>query len=87
MSTAPSTSIKCLMIGQAGIGKSTFLRKFPNSKLIETGDESCEKSSFNKPPATTTTIRHGPDATPRAANQVNCGVKRSVRRMTVRVIG
>ena len=52
MSTAPSTTIKCLMIGQAGIGKSTFLRKFPNSKLMENGDESCEKSSFNKSPGT-----------------------------------
>lgn len=27
-------SIKCLMIGQAGVGKSTFLRKFPNAKKL-----------------------------------------------------
>lgn len=26
--------IKCLMIGQAGVGKSTFLSKFPNAKKI-----------------------------------------------------
>ena len=28
-----SNSVKCLMIGQAGIGKTTFLNNFPNSKL------------------------------------------------------
>lgn len=36
---------------------------------------------------TTTTMRSAGQMQPRAANQVNCGVKRSVRRMTVRVIG
>lgn len=30
----PSNTIKCLMIGPTGVGKSTFLKKFPNSEQL-----------------------------------------------------
>lgn len=48
-----SASIKCLMIGQAGVGKSTFLSKFPNAKkqiqvaLSTTSTPSKSKSTIN----------------------------------------
>lgn len=42
-----ANKIRCLMIGQAGIGKSTFLQNFPNSEFI-TPDESESPNSHRK---------------------------------------
>ena len=38
--------VKCLMIGQAGIGKTKFLKKFPNSTL--TNNQDTESSNINR---------------------------------------
>lgn len=40
------------MIGQAGIGKTTFLKKFPNSKLLENDETTNETTPPSSQPAT-----------------------------------
>lgn len=41
-------SIKCLLIGQAGVGKTTFLSKFPNAKMKATNSDDDENSQKSK---------------------------------------
>jgi GTPase SAR1 family protein len=41
-----SDPIKCLMIGQHGIGKSTFLRSFPGSQIKEPSSQQPDKETY-----------------------------------------